>query len=102
MSMFKSIYDFPNSIKFGIINFFLEELISYGAYRQVYSHPYDDSVVIKIEHARSHCNAQEWYFWNLVRNTKFAKWFAPCIAISDDGSVLVQKKTTKPTKRQYL
>lgn len=69
-----------------------------GVGRIVYEHSFDPTVVIKFEsNAGSFQNVIEWETWQRVKNADLAKWFAPCVAISPNGSVLVQKRTCKPT-----
>lgn len=65
-----------------------------GIARNVYEYLPDLDFVVKVEHrAYSFQNAMEWETWVEVRETKWAKWFAPCKTISMNGSVLIQRKT---------
>src|SRR5438094_2070919 len=67
-----------------------------GAARVVLEHCLDPHVVVKVEpNACSFQNVMEWQAWEAVRNTDLAKWFAPCVAISPNGSILVQRRTTR-------
>lgn len=46
--------------------------------------------VIKFEMNEGHFqNVAEWQVWEAVKETKFAKWFAPCHRISHCGRILV-------------
>lgn len=65
-----------------------------GCSRTVYECSFDKSLVIKIEDRNYHSqNIIEWEVWDQVEyDKKLKKWFAPCIAISRCGTVLIQKK----------
>ena len=70
-----------------------------GISREVYSSEILEDCVIKIEENAGYFqNIAEWTVWDIVKDTKHAKWFAPCVAISPCGSVLVQKRTTASLK----
>lgn len=73
-----------------------------GAYRAVYGCAYDDSLVVKFEiPSKSFSNAAEWRIWEDVRDhKKTRKWLAPCINISNCGSILIQKRT-QPLPKDY-
>lgn len=65
-----------------------------GISRTVYDSDVLEDCVIKVESdAGFFQNIAEWTVWDVVKDTKHAKWFAPCVAISPCGSVLIQKKT---------
>lgn len=77
-------------------------LIGTGAYRHVYEWLPDPSLVLKIENgAKSFANVIEDEVWNRVRDTEFARWFAPVVQISDCGSLILQKRT-EPIRREEL
>ena len=77
----------------------LGDYIGCGAHRHVYKHGYDDTLVVKLEcKVGSFQNVIEWETWQSVQSTDLAKWFAPCVAISANGEVLVQRRTTPATK----
>lgn len=66
-----------------------------GAARAVFEHALDPTLVIKFEAGGSFQNVIEWETWQSVQHVPdIAKWFAPCIAISPNGAVLVQRRTT--------
>ena len=93
--LFDYIIDVPDVIKNDFIKLFCGELIGYGVYRQVYQHKFDDSLVIKVESADSKlfANTREWVIWNELENDPMRKYFAPCVDISENGLILIQKKT---------
>lgn len=46
-------------------------------------------------------NVLEFNVWQAVRYTKLARWFAPCVAISPCGKVLIQKETKEVSLDRY-
>lgn len=86
--------EWPTSVSNDFIHHFLGKYLGHGISRQVYEHPHDRTLVIKIEMAaRSFQNIKEWETWDALRMTKHAKWLAPCVSISVCGIVLIQKRT---------
>lgn len=78
---------------------FLGKLIGSGLSRTVYEYEQDKTCVIKYEHGEGRWqNILEWEIWNTVKDTKLAKWFAPCIDISPNGHFLIQKRAEKVPK----
>lgn len=66
-----------------------------GASREVFVCAMNEEFVVKFEYkAKSFSNALEWEVWQHVKDTAWAKWFAPCICISNSGNFLVQRRTT--------
>lgn len=64
-----------------------------GSTRVIYQHATDAELIVKIEDgARSFCNIAEWTVWEAVKDTAFARWFAPVVSISPAGIVLVMKR----------
>ncbi len=71
-----------------------DELIGFGMSREVFNSPLFPDCVVKVEDGdKSFQNVIEWNTWLRVKGTKHSKWFAPCVAISPCGAVLLQKKT---------
>lgn len=86
-----------------LVKLTLGKEIGYGAYRTVYECAFDDDLVLKVRNPDAYdnfANAYEWEVWENVQWTPFAKWFAPCVKISPDGTVLVQKKTAPLTDKE--
>lgn len=76
--------------------------IGSGCYRDVYQCKLDYSLVVKIEKDKGDFhNIREWQIWKEVEYTDNAKWFAPCVSISPDGKVLIQKKVEIGRKKDY-
>jgi hypothetical protein len=97
MSEIERIYFNANVITSDMFRLICGEKLGSGAYREVYRYALDTSLVIKIETgSQSFSNIIEWETWNEVRHTAgmkhdYAKYFAPCIAISPCGTLLLQK-----------
>ena len=73
--------------------------IGVGVSREVWSSDVFPDCVVKIEDTKGMFqNVVEWEIWQRVVGTPFERWFAPCRWISSHGLVLVQKRTTPPTK----
>lgn len=74
-----------------------------GISRWVYTSSVFKDLVFKIEQkAGIFQNVIEWETWNTVRDVPaFAKWFAPVVAISPCGRILVMKRTTQLKKEDY-
>lgn len=80
--------------------------IAEGCSRIVYECEYDKSCVIKIHKDIGRLasdNMLEWELWEMVKRmtNDVPKWFAPCVRISDNGRILIQKKTTPLTDNQW-
>lgn len=80
--------------------------ISEGCSRIVYECDCDKSCVVKIHKDTefvSSDNILEWELWESVRHmtNDVPKWFAPCVRISDNGRILIQKKTAPLTDKQW-
>jgi hypothetical protein len=76
-------------------------LLGKGIHRDVYEYRLNKEIVIKIETNDSFANVIEWEFWKEVKDTPWAKWFAPCIDISPNGVFLLQTRTYQPLKSDY-
>lgn len=62
-----------------------------GMTREVFEYAPCENLVIKFESESGHFqNVAEWQVWNRIRETKHAKWFAPCHMISHCGRILIQ------------
>lgn len=97
---FDHLVDMPPIIKNDLIKMTCGKLIGSGIYRQVYEYKFNKDLVVKIETAdtKFFANIQEYSVWQEVQGTEFAKYFAPCVAISENGLILLQKRT-KPMKK---
>lgn len=82
---------------------FVGNMIGEGCYRKVHECRLDPSLVIKLEKTYdTFSNIMEWKVWQEVEYSPFKKWFAPCVFMSDNGDVLIQKKVDPISKRDKL
>lgn len=78
------------------------EKIGSGMSRVVWSSPIWPDCVIKIEDSVAHFqNVIEWETWQNVKDTPYAKWFAPCRWISHSGSILIMERTKPAADKSY-
>ncbi len=81
---------FRGTICSDLLSLCISDAIGTGSTRTVFKTP-DPTVVLKFEtSAQRFQNIMEWETWQIARDTKYALWFAPCIAISDSGTILKQ------------
>lgn len=101
MEAFGELYK-SRTVSLDLFDILLGKKIGYGSGREVYEHRLDSSLVVKIEtSAGSFQNIMESHMWHEVSETPFAKWFAPVVAISACGTVLVMKKAEPARKDEY-
>lgn len=86
---------FPECVQGEFNDLILGDLLGEGSFRKVYALPFAPHLVAKIELRASgeFENVAEWHVWNELQNTPWARWLAPCEAISFNGSVLIQRRT---------
>jgi hypothetical protein len=89
--IYNKIVDDPAVIN-DILNTFLGTYIGKGYSRYVFDYKLNKREVLKIDFYNRGSNFMEWEVWNTVKDTKFAKWFAPCSYCSSDGKLLIQTK----------
>jgi len=83
---------FDSSISRDLFYMSVGELVGKGSTRHTYRYGIDTTKVIKFEiGAKKFQNVLEWEIWDLIKWTKHAKWFAPCVNISPCGTVLLQE-----------
>ncbi len=82
---------------------FLGSKIGNGCYRDVYNYRLNEKLVVKIERDdTTFSNILEYKIWEEVQYADdLSKWFAPCIAISPNGKILIQKKAERALKKDY-
>lgn len=72
--------------------------LGFGEHRTVYVCRIDRNLVVKIEnnpgaYGRNFMNVAEFNFWNEFKhNKKVAEWLAPCMWMSQDGHVMIQRR----------
>lgn len=79
----------------------LGELVGVGIHRKVGVFRPDPSLVIKCAIETPNINILEDEVWLMVQDTKIAKWFAPCVAVSPCGMFLLQKRVEMKPKSEY-
>ncbi len=86
---------FKNTVSKDLLSLVVGDKIGYGLGREVYEYLPDKSLVIKFEtKAKSFQNITEWETWQRCQWViGIHQWFAPCISISDCGTILLQKRT---------
>lgn len=85
---------FTGTIKHDLFYLTCGKQLGAGSVREVYECNFDPSIVLKFEEAGgSFQNVIEWNVWERIQCTNLAKWFAPCVDISSNGSILLMKKT---------
>lgn len=73
--------------------FCTEQLGDPGIGRTTFVFGPDPTKVVKIEIAAgSFQNALEWQTWTALKATRYAKFLAPCVSISDCGVALIQER----------
>lgn len=100
--MGESLEYFGNTIAKDLYALCMGKKLGRGASREVFEWRPNMDYVVKVELANhSFSNAMEWDVWHRVKETKVAKWFAPCIAISPCGTILLQKRTDLRAEELY-
>ena len=86
---------FPNSVSKDLLELMRGRWLGSGVHREVYVCRQDETCVIKFEtEAGNFSNILEWKFWQDMKDCKkVADWLAPCVGISANGSILLQKRT---------
>ena len=84
------------------------DMIDEGCSRVVYEHEISPKkLVVKIERnskfRSATDNIMEWHIWEIVQwlDYDIKKWFAPCVRISNNGRILVQKRTRPLTLKEW-
>ena len=91
-------------VTLGLLDLVLGKYIGSGCYRDVYQHSTNKDWVVKLMNdAEANSNLLEFEIWQTVKDTPWAKWFAPCPWCSDNGKALIQEKVEPITKENiYL
>lgn len=83
---------FESGLQRELLEFLCGDRLGAGMSREVFRYALDDRYVLKfepIEHRFQ--NVEEFTVWQTVEHTRFAKWFAPCKAISGCGRIMLQE-----------
>jgi hypothetical protein len=92
LKAYRKILDNPYT-SLELMEVYLGNLIGEGASRWVFD--YNDDLVLKVEKGDWMANVIEYDTWVAVQGSKWEKWFAPIVDISDNGRLLWQKKCKK-------
>lgn len=81
------------------------KFIGSGVYRSVFEYNLDSRFVVKIEPRNTNCNIVEHMIWDEVRglcnDMEWIKnWFAPVEWISQNGCILLMRKTTQVSNKE--
>lgn len=77
-----------------LMNLLCGGLLGEGLYRKVFVCRQDASMVVKYEKPNSRCcNRVEMEMWAEMQDHVLGKWLAPCVAVSPDGTWLIQMRT---------
>lgn len=83
-----------------IITLMCGELLGEGTHRDVFVYNMDPRYVVKIQHTTDvFSNTLEFELWNYVKDTSYGKFFAPCLWLSANGRILIQKRTKPLTDK---
>lgn len=83
---------FESGLQRELLEFLCGQWLGAGMSREVFRFALDDRYVIKFEPIGHHFqNVEEMTTWQTVEHTRFAKWFAPCKAISECGRIMLQQ-----------
>lgn len=78
-----------------LLRFICNVKLGEGVSRTVYTLGTDDTKVIKVEDSAGiFQNVAEWLLWQDVKDTRFARFLAPCHSISPCGAALVMSRVT--------
>ena len=87
------------------------KLLGKGVTRKVYEHPENKNYVIKEsigpikedkENRLYGSNKREWEAWLYIKDSKYEKYFCPCIELLDEGLYLIMERAIKTTKKVNL
>lgn len=91
---YETVLNFAPDVTFDTFRLFIGPLIADGSHRAVYECRLDPSLVVKFERRDGlFMNVREWDLWRKVQGTARESWYAPCEAISPNGTALLMKKT---------
>lgn len=79
----------------------LGKYLGLGIHRKVAVYKPDSSLVVKIAQESPNINVLEDEVWMMLKETDLAKWLAPCVAISDCGIFLLQKRVETRPRSEY-
>lgn len=89
-----SIPDMSKDVLNELAQFVLGKRLGSGMSREVFTHPFDETKVIKVENSAGNFqNVAEWQTWQTYNFCPdVARWLAPCHAISHSGTFLIMDR----------
>lgn len=85
-----------------LLNHCFGDCLASGRDRVVYEWLPDPKLVAKIElRSRSFQNVIEAETWDRIKETKWARWFAPVASISPAGTMLLMRRTSAATRDDF-
>lgn len=85
--------EFSQAVTIDLHALFLGKRLGGGLSREVFEFVYDQRYVVKIETESQFQNVTEHMVWEAVKDTEWAKWFAPVKLISPLGTALIMRRT---------
>lgn len=79
----------------------LGEKLGVGIHRLVGAFKPDTTLVIKCATECPNVNFLEWEIWQSIQHSDLAKWFAPCVQISECGMFMLQKRVEHRPRSEY-
>lgn len=84
------------------LNLLLGTFLAEGGSRKVYTCALNPELVVKLAPFDPYSNRQESFIWNeAMWKPDVYKWLAPVVAISENGRILIQKRTTLLDHSKY-
>lgn len=94
-------YFTANAISSDFFDLMCGEYLGGGCGREVYVCRVDPDFVVKIETGVGRFqNPMEWRVWQEMCDKPEGNWLAPCVSISPNGAVLIQRRTDPLRKRE--
>lgn len=98
--MSKFLEDLPRVVLYDWMNAALGQKLGGGIGRKVFVYGLNPKFVVKVEQ-QGFQNVIEWEMWKTVKNTPYARWFAPAVEISGLGTILLMERTLPAPRAKY-
>lgn len=87
--------EFAQAVTIDLHALFLGKRLGGGLSREVFEFVYDSRFVVKVETESHFQNVTEYTVWEAVKDTEWAKWFAPVKLISPLGTTLIMRRAVQ-------
>ena len=105
MDIYAEYFQSGSSTARDLFNAMIGKRLGGGVSRVVYEAMLNDKYVLKFEYGATFQNVMEWEIWSAVEKDdspgSAKHWLAPCQAISPNGLILIQRKTT-PLRQEEM